>query len=145
MAVFASAATHAGTITTQIDGVDDPLKTAVAAAAEITQYEKQDVSAAQAQRLYKNAGEQIVKALEAYGYYSAKTDGELKETAQGWSAVIHVRAGERLQVGDYAVEVPSPVRDEKEVAIALANKLARMAWAMMAKGERYKEPVALAA
>ena len=33
----------------------------------------------------------------------------------------------------------------KVAAIALANKLARMAWAMMAKGERYKEPVALAA
>jgi transposase len=30
-------------------------------------------------------------------------------------------------------------------AIALASKLARMAWAMMAKGERYSEPVALAA
>src|ERR1700735_2897796 len=30
-------------------------------------------------------------------------------------------------------------------ASALANKIARMAWAMMAKGERYKEPAALAA
>jgi transposase len=30
-------------------------------------------------------------------------------------------------------------------AIALANKIARMVWAMMANGERYKEPVALAA
>jgi transposase len=36
-------------------------------------------------------------------------------------------------------------RPTKVVAIALANKLARMAWAMMAKGERYKQPVALAA
>jgi len=32
----------------------------------------------------------------------------------------------------------------KVAAIALANKIARMAWAMMAKGEHYKEPIALA-
>jgi transposase len=36
-------------------------------------------------------------------------------------------------------------RPTKVAAIALANKLARMAWAMMARDERYREPVALAA
>jgi transposase len=36
-------------------------------------------------------------------------------------------------------------RPTKVAAIALANKLARMAWAMMSKGERYREPAALAA
>ena len=36
-------------------------------------------------------------------------------------------------------------RPTKVAAIALANKIARMAWAVMAKNERYKEPVALAA
>ena len=35
-------------------------------------------------------------------------------------------------------------RPTKVAAIALANKIARMAWAMMAKGQRYKEPAALA-
>jgi transposase len=36
-------------------------------------------------------------------------------------------------------------RPTKVAAIALANKIARMAWAMMTRGERYREPVALAA
>jgi transposase len=36
-------------------------------------------------------------------------------------------------------------RPTKVAAIALANKIARMAWAMMVRGERYKEPAALAA
>jgi transposase len=36
-------------------------------------------------------------------------------------------------------------RPTKVAAIALANKIARMAWAVMARGERYKEPAALAA
>ena len=36
-------------------------------------------------------------------------------------------------------------RPTKVAAIALANKLARMAWAMMAKNEPYKEPAALMA
>jgi transposase len=35
-------------------------------------------------------------------------------------------------------------RPTKVAAIALANKIARMAWAMMARVDRYKEP-ALAA
>jgi transposase len=36
-------------------------------------------------------------------------------------------------------------RPTKVAAIALVNKIARMAWAIMTKGERYREPVALAA
>src|SRR5215470_910361 len=36
-------------------------------------------------------------------------------------------------------------RPTKVAAIALANKIARMAWAMMARGEQYREPAALAA
>ena len=36
-------------------------------------------------------------------------------------------------------------RPTKVAAIALANKIARMAWAMKARSERYREPIALAA
>src|SRR4029079_6934859 len=36
-------------------------------------------------------------------------------------------------------------RPTKVAAIALANKMGRMVWAMMTRGERYKDPIALAA
>jgi transposase len=36
-------------------------------------------------------------------------------------------------------------RTPKVAAVALANKMARMIWAMMMTGERYREPVVAAA
>ncbi|MBD2750892.1 hypothetical protein IC232_30085 [Microvirga sp. BT688] len=36
-------------------------------------------------------------------------------------------------------------RATKVAAVALANKMARMVWAIVAKGERYREPVVQAA
>jgi translocation and assembly module TamA len=110
---------HAGTINVQIDGVDGDLKTAANAAAEIAQYNGRDISAAQARRLYDRAPQQIAKALEAYGYYNAGATGELRETAQGFAATLHVAAGEPTTVTTLSIEIPDPARDERGVAKAL--------------------------
>jgi len=111
----------AGTLTVQFDGIDDTLKAAVNSAAEIAQYDKREVSAAQARRLFDRAPEQIAAALEAYGYYNAKADGDLKETPQGFTAIVHVTPGEPTNVATFNVVVPDPARDEKVVAKALAG------------------------
>ena len=53
-----------------------------------------------------------------------------------WKALIEE------EYGDGILRALLARRPTKVAAIALANKIARMAWAMMAKGERCKEPVA---
>jgi translocation and assembly module TamA len=114
-------AASAATLTVQIDGVDDTLKGAIEAATEIVHYADRDVSAAQARRLYDGASEQVREALEAYGYYNATASGELKETPQGFTAVLHVVPGEPATVAEAAIDVPKPAREEKLVAKALAE------------------------
>jgi transposase len=46
--------------------------------------------------------------------------------------------------GALAVIRYAKIHGTKHRPCALANKIARMAWAMMARGEHYNEPVALA-
>jgi len=120
-ALFGAADAGAATLELQLDGVEGPMKDAAVAASGIAQYANRDVSARQAHRLYERAPAQIAKALEPYGYYNAKADGELKETPQGWSAVVHVHAGEPVTVSEFELSVPEPARDEKAVRKALAT------------------------
>ena len=52
----------------------------------------------------------------------------------------------RAHLAEFGIVAPVGRNGVDIVAsIALANKIAQMTWAIMAKGEHYKEPVALAA
>jgi translocation and assembly module TamA len=114
-----AATAQTATIEQQIDGVDGELKDAAAAATGIETYAKHDVSAAQAHRLFDHAPAQIATALEAFGYYNAKADGELKETPNGWIAVLHVKPGDPTTIETFDLVLPDPARDEKPVRQAL--------------------------
>jgi transposase len=72
-------------------------------------------------------GDRYLRSLFTTGALAVIRYARLHGTKHGWLAALLAR------------------RPTKVAAIALANKIARMAWAIMAKGERYKEPVALAA
>jgi translocation and assembly module TamA len=111
---------HAAKLGVEIDGVNEELQSAARAAAAISQYTERDVTAAQVRRLYDEAPQQIAKALEAYGYYSASVTGELNETAQGFQAVLHVVPGDPTTVAALELDVPKPAREHKAVAKAIA-------------------------
>ena len=110
----------AATLTVELDGVDVGIKDAAIAATGMAPYAKRDISAAQARQLYERAPAHIAAALEPYGYYNAKVDGELRETPQGWTAVLHVHAGEPATVASFDLALPDPARDENPVRKALA-------------------------
>ncbi len=113
------ATAEAARIVTTIGGIDGDLKIAALAGLDLTQYAGRDISAAQARRLYERAPAQIAAALEPYGYYDASVAGELKETAEGWNAVLNVKPGDPVAVAELDLKLDGPARELKSVRLAL--------------------------
>ncbi len=111
----------AGHISATVDGLDDPLRAAVIAAVEVAQYGDRDVTAAQARRLYEHAEAQVQAALEPYGYYNAKVQGELKESSGNYVAVLHVTPGEPVKVGTLDIRLDGDADGQKAVRQAVAG------------------------
>lgn len=89
---------HAG-VTLVVQGIDDPLKTAVRDGVELTQYATRPVSEAQIRRLYTEAPDEVRATLEPYGYYDASVQGSLTRTgADDWRVVLTVVPGEPVRV-----------------------------------------------
>lgn len=101
----AAGVAHAGHVTVTLDGVEGPLRDAALAGIEINQYTKRDVTGSQVQRLYQNAQKEIRSALEPYGYYDAKVDGELKENGEDFNAILHVTPGEPVKVASLDIQL----------------------------------------
>ena len=90
-------------------------------------------------------GNTRVEARTDLGNISKQGDRYLRGLfVAGALAVIRLRQDPWHQISALADGLLLARRPTKVAAIALANKIARMVWAMMARGERYKEPVALA-
>jgi translocation and assembly module TamA len=81
-----------------VDGVADPLKGAVIAGVELSQYATRDVSDAQMRRLYERARDQAKSSLEPYGYYEATVTGDLQQVGKDWRVALHVKPGEPVKV-----------------------------------------------
>lgn len=110
----------AAKIDVRIDGVEAPLLDAVRAGVEIGQYAKRDVSVAQVHRLYDNAADQAVAALEPYGYYHASVQGELREQGNDFVAVLHVSPGEPVRVTTLDIRIDGDADGQSAVRKARA-------------------------
>jgi translocation and assembly module TamA len=119
LALLAAGQSLAATITTTLGGIDGELKTAALAGLDLNQYAGREVSAAQARRLYDSAPAQIAAALEPYGYYDATVSGELKETPEGWNAVLTVKPGEPVLVSVLDLKLEGEARELRTVRQAL--------------------------
>src|SRR3546814_458332 len=112
---------HAGVQLT-VDGVEDPLKNAVVAAAELSQYANREASDAQVRRLVERAPDQARKALEPYGYYDATVISDLQQVGKNWRVTLHVKPGEpvkvttvELQLDQDAAALPSIRRSKRAI------------------------------
>ena len=79
------------------------------------------------------------------GSISKQGDRYLRSLFMGWLVGGHSLCQDPWHQASAVAYGITGAAAYQSAAIALANKIARMVWAMMAKGERYKEPVALAA
>ena len=109
----------AAKVTTTVGGIEGELKLAVLAALELNQYDGRDVSAAQVRRLYDRAPDQVAAALVPYGYYDAQVKGELKESPEGWTAVLNVVPGEAVKVETLNLKLEGEARQLRPVRQAL--------------------------
>ena len=110
---------HAG-VQLVVDGVDDPLKGAVVAGVDLSQYATREVSDAQARRLYERAPDQASKALQPYGYYDATVTADLKHTGKDWQVTLHVKPGEPVKVTSVDIQL-----DKTALAIPSIRRAAR--------------------
>ena len=88
---------HAG-VQLAVDGVEDPLKSAVVAGVELSQYANRGVSDAQIRRLVERAPDQARKALEPYGYYDAAITSAVEQIGKNWRVTLQVKPGEPVRI-----------------------------------------------
>src|SRR4026209_244645 len=117
-----SAGAQAAPVDVEVDGVNDEMRDAVRSALQLTDYGKRDISAAELRAAFKNADEQIRKALEPFGFYDVEVDKQLTgDATSGWKTHFKVTPGKPAIVRDQHVEVRGEGKQQRRVAEAVAG------------------------
>src|SRR4051794_9738154 len=122
MSLLVAVAANAAHVDVQIEGLSEEMRDAARAALELNAYEKRDISPAALQSAWRDADEQIRRALEPFGYYNAEVHKDLSgDAGTGWKAKFDVKPGDPAIVPHARVEVRGDGKEQRRVAAALAG------------------------
>lgn len=110
----------AAKVSVKLDGLDENLRSVALNALELQQYTKRDVSGAQVRRLYRRAEQQIQKALEPYGYYNTRVEGDLSRDGGNFIATLNVKPGDPVKVTDVEIKIDGETEGLRSVDMARA-------------------------
>jgi translocation and assembly module TamA len=118
--VLMSLTAHAARVDVDLEGLNDEMREAVRATLQLNDYEKRDASAAELRSAFKDADEQIKRALEPFGYYNVEVNKQLTgDAANGWKAKFAVTPGAPAVVRSARVEVHGEGAEQRRVKGAL--------------------------
>ena len=118
--LLTAALARAAGVDVEIEGLNEEQREAVKATLKLNDYGKRDISGAELRAAYKDADEQIRRALEPFGFYDAQVSKDLTGDAQnGWKAKFTVVPGDPAIVRSERVEVMGEGKEQRRVAEAL--------------------------
>ena len=124
---LAGAAARAAHVDVELEGLNDEMREAARATLELNDYQKRDISPAELRSAFKDADQQIRKALEPFGFYDVEVDKKLTGDANaGWKAHFTVMPGKPAIVRSQQVEVRGEGKQQRRVAEAVAGFVPRV-------------------
>ncbi len=109
-------------LTVSVTGIEGRLHDNVMARLRINLFrENSALSTAEIRRLHRLAEEDIVSALEPYGYYNVTVDGRLERDEASWQAIYRVAVGDPVVVSSVSVGVVGEAAHLPELADARAR------------------------
>jgi len=109
-------------LTVSVTGIEGRLHNNVMARLRINLFRQDSaLSTAEIRRLHRLAEEDIVSALQPYGYYNVTVDGRLERNNSSWQAVYRVTLGDPVVVSAVSVSIVGEAAELPELADASAR------------------------
>lgn len=96
----------ADTLSITFDGINPDLQQHVLGYLAIErERSREEFLPSRLQRLHNQAANQIKTALQAFGYYRVKVEGDLQHGTEGWQAHYHVELGDAIPIGELNIAI----------------------------------------